>query len=139
MADDDGHDPGPTVEEGPAAEDSVVRGYWERVWLERDLDALEDLVADEVVRHTAEGTETLTRLELRRRLAGAFEAVRVSEVSFDAITAEGTTVWLRLTLRGVSLATAAPMSLAWLAQYRVEGGRIAELWALHQPGADWSA
>ena len=131
MADDDGHDATPT--------ESVVRGYWNRVWLDRDLDALEDLVADRVVRHTAEGTETLTRAELRSRLAGAFDAVRASVVIFDAITAEGATVWVRLTLRGVSLATAAPMSLAWLAQYRIEGGRIAELWALHQPGADWSA
>ena len=131
MAEGDGHDPTPA--------ESVVRGYWDRIWLDRDLDALEDLVADRVVRHTAEGTETLTRAELRRRLAGAFEAVRASEVSIDAIIADGATVWVRLTLRGVSLATAAPMSLAWLAQYRIEGGRIAELWALHQPGADWSA
>ena len=138
MADDDGHDPDPTVEDGPTAGESVVREYWERVWLGRDLDALEDLVADQVVRHTAEGTETLTRLGLRRRLAGAFEAVRASEVSIDALVAEGDAVWVRFTLRGVSLATAAPMSFAWLAQYRIEGGRIAELWALHQPGADWS-
>ena len=120
-------------------EASVVRGYWQRIWLERDLDALEDLVADPTVRHTAEGTQTLTRAELRGRLAGAFEAVRVSEVSFDALTADGATVWARLTLRGVSLATAAPMTLAWIAQYRVSGGRIAEIWALHQPGVDWSA
>ena len=135
---DDCQDQGLADEDAPTAAESAVRGYWERVWLERDLDALEDLAADPIVRHTAEGTETLTRRELRRRLAGAFEAVRASEVSFDAVTAEGNTVWVRLTLRGVSLATAAPMSLAWLAQYRIEGGRIAELWALHQPGADWS-
>ena len=135
---DDCQDQGLADEDAPTAAESAVRGYWERVWLERDLDALEDLVADPIVRHTAEGTETLTRRELRRRLAGAFEAVRASEVSFDAVTAEGNTVWVRLTLRGVSLATAAPMSLAWLAQYRIEGERIAELWALHQPGADWT-
>ena len=136
---DDGQDQGLADEDAPTAAESAVRGYWERVWLERDLDALEDLVADPIVRHTAEGTETLTRLELRRRLAGAFEAVRASEVSIDALVADGDAVWVRLTLRGVSLATAAPMSLAWLAQYRIEGGRIAELWALHQPGADWTA
>ena len=121
MADDDGHDPDPTVEDGMTAEESVVREYWERIWLERDLDALEELVADQVVRHTAEGTETLTRLELRRRLAGAFEAVSASEVSIDALVAEGDAVWVRLTLRGVSLPTAAPMSFAWLAQYRTAG------------------
>ena len=118
--------------------ESVVRAYWERVWLERDLDALEDLIADPLVRHTAEGTLSLTRREFRLRLADAFEMVRATEVSIDAITADGPTVWIRLTLRGVSLATAAPMSLAWLAQYRIEAGRIAELWALHQPGTDWS-
>ena len=124
---------------GAASAESVVRAYWERVWLEQDLDALEDLVTDPVVRHTAEGTQSLTRHEYRRRLADAFEAVRATEVSIDSVTADGLTVWIRLTLRGVSLATAAPMSLAWLGQYRIEGGLIAELWALHQPGTDWSA
>ncbi|MDE0656344.1 MAG: nuclear transport factor 2 family protein [Acidimicrobiaceae bacterium] len=124
---------------GAASAESVVRAYWERVWLEQDLDALEDLVTEPVVRHTAEGTQSLTRHQYRRRLADAFEAVRATEVSIDSVTADGLTVWIRLTLRGVSLATAAPMSLAWLGQYRIEGGRIAELWALHQPGTDWSA
>ena len=123
----------------PSDAESVVRRYWERIWLERDLDALESLVAEPIVRHGPDGAETLTRRQLRRRLAGAFDAVRASEVSFDAITTEGADVWVRLTVRGVSLATAAPMSLAWLAQYRVEGGRIVELWSLHQAGADWSA
>ena len=131
MADDTGQDHMSHAE-------SVVRRYWERIWLERDLDALESLVSEPIVRHGPDGTETLTRPQLRQRLASAFEAVRACELSFDAITTEGATVWVRLTVRGVSLATAAPMSLAWLAQYRVEGGRIVELWGLHQAGADWS-
>lgn len=137
MAGDAGVDHGASSSE--ASPESVVRSYWERVWLERDLDALDDLISDPVVRHTAEGTQTLTRQQMRLRLVGAFETVRATEVSIDAICADGATVWIRLTVRGVSLATAAPMSLAWLAQYRIEGGRIAELWALHQPGAEWSA
>ena len=137
MADDGGRDPVPDGADDGSAPESVVRAYWERIWLERDLDALDDVVADRIVRHTAEGTQTLSRQELRSRLAGAFDAVRASEVSFDAMTTEGATVWVRLTLRGVSLPTAAPMSLAWLAHYRIEDGRIVELWALHQPGADW--
>ena len=129
---------GASADAESADAESVVRAYWDRVWLQRDLDALEDLVADPLVRHTNEGTQSLTRRELRRRLAGAFEAVRACEVSLDAISSDGSVVWLRLTLRGVSLASAAPMSLAWLAQYRVEHGRIAELWALHQVGVDWT-
>ena len=137
MAGDTGNDQAARTPE--TSPESVVRAYWERVWLEQDLDALEDLVTDPVVRHTAEGTQSLTRREYRRRLTDAFEAVRATEVSMDSVTADGPLAWVRLTLRGVSLATATPMSLAWLGQYRVEDGRIAELWALHQPGADWSA
>ena len=136
MAGDSGdHD---AADPGDASAESVVRAYWERIWLERNLNALEHLITDPLVRHTAEGTQSLTHREFRAQLASAFEMVRATEVSIDAITAVGSEVWIRLTLRGVSLATAAPMSLTWLAQYRIEGGRIAELWALHQPGMDWS-
>jgi hypothetical protein len=130
MADDRGQDHTSDAE-------LLVRSYWERIWLERDLDALEDLVSDPIVRHGPGGTETLIRRQFRQRLAGAFEAVRASEVSIDAVTADGDTVWVRLTMRGVSLATAAPILVAWLAQYRVAGGRIAEIWSLHQTGIDW--
>ncbi len=129
----------PGTAQDPGAVETVVRSYWERIWLLRDLAALEDLVADPVVRHTAEGTQTLTRSELRRRLCGAFEAVRASEVSIDALAVDGQTAWVRLTVRGVSLATSAPTTLAWIAQYRVAGGRIAEIWGLHQAGVDWHA
>ena len=131
-----GGEPRPDTSSGDAEE--AVRGYWNRVWVEGDLDALDELFADRILRHTSEGSETLTCAELRRRLAGARQAVRISEVSFDALAAHGASVWVRLTLRGVSLATSSPMTLAWMAQYRIERGRIAELWALHQPGVDWS-
>ena len=137
MAGDIGDDQAASTPE--TSPESVVRAYWERVWLGRDLDALDEVVADPLVRHTAEGTQVMARSDLRRRLSGAFEAVCASEVDFDALAVEGDSVWVRLTLRGVSLATAGPLSVAWLAQYRIDGGRIAELWALHQPGTDWSA
>ncbi len=122
----------------PASPEAVVRSYWERVWLRGDLDALAELVADPSVRHTSVGSETLTIAELRARLRAASEGVRVNEISFDALAAQGDTVWVRLTLRGVSLAAMSAVSLVWIAQYRVVDGRIAEAWALHQSGVDWS-
>ena len=137
MADDRGRNRRPDDERHAAEPESVVRSYWERIWLERDLDALEDLVSDPIVRHGPDGTETLTRRQLRQRLAGAFEAIRASEVSVHAVTADGDSVWIRLTLRGVSLATASAIPVAWMGQYRVSGGRIAEIWSLHQAGIDW--
>ncbi len=131
-------DTGTDTADTAADPETIVRGYWERIWLSGDLDALEDLVADPVTRHTAEGTHTLTRAELRRRLAGAFEALRACEVAIDALVTDGATVWVRLTLRCVSLANAAPTTLAWIAQYRIADGRIAEIWGLHQAGLDWN-
>lgn len=116
----------------------VVRAYWERVWIDGDLDALGDLVADPSTRHTPDGTQTLTVAELAARLSDALAAVRGSTVRFDAQTVDGDTVWVRLTLQGCSLAAATPLVITWIAQYRVVGGRIVEMWALHQGGLDWS-
>ena len=130
--------PGRSGEPGRSAE-ATVRAYWERVWLHDDLDALDELVSDPTVRHTAEGTLVLARDDLRRRLMAARSAIRANEVSIDALAVDGDRVWARLTMRGVSLATMAPMSLVWIAQYRLEGGRIAEAWTLHQTGVDWSS
>lgn len=139
MADDRGRDQEPEETHDTADPASVVRSYWERIWLERDLDALEDLVSDPIMRHGPDGTETLTRQQMRQRLAGAFEAICASDVSVHALTADGDTVWMRLTMRGVSLATASALPVAWMGQYRVSGGRIVESWSLHQTGIDWEA
>jgi len=121
-----------------AGAEMTVRNYWQRVWLDDSLDALDDLVADETVWHTSEGTKTLTRQALRRRLASARAAIRVEDVTVNALCADGGSVWVRLTLRGVSLAALSPMTLVWIAQHRVTGGRIVESWTLHQSGIDWS-
>ena len=118
--------------------EEVVRSYWEQIWHRGHLEALEDLVAEPIKRHTLEGSETISRAELRARLIEVRKAVRFNEVVWDALVQSGTSVWVRLTLRGVSLASSSPMTVTWMAQYRVEQGRIAELWALHQPGVDWS-
>ncbi len=118
----------------PAA---VVRSYWDRVWIDRDLDALDDLVTDPSIRHTANGTARFTADELKAHLGDALAAIRTEELKVEAISVDGPYVWLRATVQAVSLATMTPFPLAWLAQYRVEGDRIAEAWALHQPNMDW--
>ena len=119
----------------PAA---VVRSYWDRVWIDRDLDALDDLVTDPSIRHTADGTATFTTSELKAHLRDALAAIRTERLTIEALTVDGPDVWFRATVHAVSLATMAPVSLAWLAQYRVQDGRIAEAWALHQVNTDWA-
>ncbi len=120
----------------PAA---VVRSYWDRVWIDRDVDALDDLATEPSIRHTAHGTNRFTIEELKAHLCDALNAIRTERVSIEAMSVDGPYVWLRATVHAVSLATMTPLDLAWMAQYRVEGDRIAEVWALHQSNMAWGA
>ena len=115
----------------------VVIAYWNRVWIDRDLDALDDLVTDPSIRHTADGTRRFTPEEFKAHLRDVLCAIRAEDVTFEAMSVDGDDVWVRATVHAVSLATMTPHNLAWLAQYRVEGDRISEVWALHQSGMDW--
>ena len=116
----------------------IVRAYWDRIFLNRDLNALDDLVTDPSIRHTADGTRRFSRDELRAHLCDVLNAFRATDVTFEAVSVDGNDVWLRATIHATSLATMAPLSIAWLAQYRVADDRIAEAWSLHQSNMDWS-
>lgn len=116
----------------------VVRDYWQKVWVDADLDSLADVVAEPTIRHTIDGTHELTLAALRQRISDALRTICGSEVSIDSITVDGDTVWARVTLKGTTLATMAPLTLTWMAQYRLEGDKIAEMWALHRSGLDWN-
>ncbi|MGI9644010.1 MAG: nuclear transport factor 2 family protein [Ilumatobacteraceae bacterium] len=118
----------------PAA---VVRSYWDRVWIERDVDAVGDLFTDPSMRHTSHGDYRFSIEELKAHLCDALNAIRTERLSIEAMTVDGQFVWMRSTVHAVSLATMTPLDLAWLAQYRVEGDRIAETWALHQSNMVW--
>ena len=121
----------------PDDPEQVIRTYWNRIWLERDLGAIDDLVVDPLSRHTIDGSVQLSATAFKAHLADALGAVRSCEMSVDALSVDGPTVWVRLTLQSISLATMTPMALTYMSQYRVEHGRIAEVWQLHSSGLDW--
>ena len=91
---------------------AVVRSYWDRVWIDRDLDALDDLVTDPSIRHTATGTISFSTEELKAHLRDALCAIRTEQLTIEAISVDGPNVWLRATLHTVSLATMTPISFA---------------------------
>ncbi len=118
------------------AEETVLN-YWTKVWVERDLSVLGDLHTDPTIRHTLTGTQTLTIAELAAQLTDGLQTIRGEDFTLDALTVVDDTAWVRLTLRGISLAAMTPMNYTWMAQYRLDGGKIAETWALHQANLDW--
>lgn len=121
----------------PTADD-VVRRYWDHVWIKRDLSVIGDLYTDPTTRHTESGSRTVTVAQLQANLGESLRAHRGESFTIHELDIIDDRAWLRLTLRGVSLASMTPMTLAWLGQYRLEDGKIAETWALHQSGFDWA-
>ncbi len=124
------------MSDSPTAHEIVER-YWHRVWLERDLDAVAESYTDPTIRHTVHGTATVGVQQLQRDLSDSLRGFRGESFSIDQLTVDGDIAWLRLTLRGLSLAAMTPIVITWMAQYRLEGGCIAETWVLHQSGLDW--
>lgn len=117
--------------------EEIVHNYWTDVWIRRDLSVLGDLYTDPTMRHTVDGSELLTIDALSDHISEALRSVRGEDFSIDALTVADDLAWVRLTLHGVSLATMSPMTVTWLAQYRLDGGKIAETWALHRANLDW--
>lgn len=118
--------------------EQLIRDYWQKVWVEADLDALSDVVSEPTIRHTADGTHQLSVTALRARIGDALATICGSSVKIDSLAVVDDMVWARITLHGTTLTTMNPLTITWLAQYRIEGDKIAEMWALHQSGLDWN-
>lgn len=121
---------------GETGVDLVLR-LWNLVWLGERSDTFEELLTESFVRHTREGTTYQTPSGYRRSVGDATRNTTGTEVRIDHIEQVGDHVYARLTLLGVSLTTGDPMVISTIGDYRIEGGRIAESWMMHQPGLDW--
>lgn len=126
----------------------LVEALWNRIWIDRRPDTLDDLIADPYIRHTREGTETTSPVAYGRVLANALDLLRATEVQIDDLVAidEGTAaagptehiVWARMTLRAVNIQVGEPTTITWMAKFRVADDRVAESWVLHESRLDWT-
>jgi hypothetical protein len=114
-----------------------MRSWWERVWGDGDVDALDDLVADPYVRHTSAGTETLSVHAYKIKLLQYHRVLHkpVTTVYDEALADDR--VWNRATSRGVNLETGDVTVVSWFIEHRIAEGRIAESWIATLAGVDW--
>ena len=115
----------------------VVRAYWERVWNDGDVDAIDGLIADPYIRHTAAGSAVRDHKQVRKDMARYLRAVYKADVTVEDLAVSGDRVWSRLTLRGVNVETEETMVISWLHVARVVDGLIVEAWNLNAP-VDWT-
>lgn len=111
----------------------TVREYL-RAFNERDWDAFRELLADDVVEHSA-GEDLHGADEIIEFFEGRFETFPDYEGSTEAMIAEGDLVTVRYTARGTHSGEfegvePTGQSIEWtgIAIYRVEGDEIAEIW-----------
>jgi hypothetical protein len=116
---------------------ALLRGWWERVWGEGDLDALDELLTDPYTRHTAAGSETIGRDAYKAKLANSQRLLYRPDTTIDDEVVVADRIWTRATSTGLNLDTGEVAVITWLTIHRVEGGRLAEAWIAAMVGVKW--
>ena len=116
---------------------ALAKRYWQAVWNDRDLGAMDALIADRYVRHSGTGDKVLTRDELKREYTQSWELLHGATTTVEDQAISGDRIWTRATMRGINLQIGEPSILSWLIVHRIEDGRFAESWSATVPGIAW--
>jgi hypothetical protein len=117
--------------------ESPVSRLWHTIWLGEPSDMLDDVLADPYVRHTRDGTVSVSVRQYRDHMRQATRNVRGTSLSIDQLVETGDRAFARITLEGVNVASGDPVTITVAGEYRVSDGLIVESWSMHQPGLDW--
>lgn len=116
---------------------ALVTRFIDAVWNGEDLDAINDLASPDLVVHGLGAGVDRTRSEFADFHGGLLDAVPDLNHDIEDIVAEGDRVVASVTIRGTperqcgALApTGKTFESVGFQQYRIEDGRIAEVWVL---------
>lgn len=118
---------------------AVSQAWWDEIWRDGDLDAVDRLFTDPLTRHTGSGSETVSRKAYKARLAEAQRILSRVQTSIDHRVVDGDTVWTRATSSGINRETGERSLMSWLLVQRIADGLITEQWVATFPGVDWTA
>jgi ketosteroid isomerase-like protein len=116
---------------------ALVRAWWERVWREGDLDALDELLTDPFTRHTSAGSETISREAYKAKLANSQRLLYRPDTTIADDAVAGDRIWTRATSQGLNLDTGEVATITWITIHRVEDGRLAEAWIAALVDVEW--
>jgi hypothetical protein len=117
---------------------AVSQRWWDEIWRDGKIDAIDDLFTEPLTRHTGSGSETVTRSAYKGRLAEAQRILSRVQTTIDDRVVDGDKVWTRATSSGINRETGERSIVTWLLVQRVVDGRIAEQWVSTFPGVDWT-
>lgn len=117
--------------------EALVARLWHQIWIAGEFDELDEILADPYVRHTRDGTMSVSPDEYAAHIRAATRTIRGTRVTVVDIASADDMVFARLHLDAVNLDTGNALRLTWLTQFRIADGKIAEAWTMHQSGLDW--
>ncbi len=112
--------------------------WWNEIWRDGNIDAVDELLTDPFVRHTSLGSMVSPRHEYKVMLAEIQRTLRRPETTIDDRVVDGDRVWTRATSHGLNLETSETNVVTWMLVQRIAEGRIAEHWVLTVRGVDWT-
>jgi ketosteroid isomerase-like protein len=118
---------------------AVSQRWWDEIWRDGNLDAVDELFTEPLTRHTGSGTESTSRMAYKGRLAEAQRVLSRVQTTIDDRVVDGDKVWTRATSTGINRETGERALVTWLLVQRVVDGRISEQWVATFPGVDWTA
>ncbi|MEY4544926.1 MAG: hypothetical protein RL685_1121 [Pseudomonadota bacterium] len=115
--------------------EAKVRDYIERVWNQKQIDALDELASPHYRRHLGPGQAPLDRSGQKQRLRGLQRALPDVHFAIDDLIAEGDRVVFRVTVTGTHRgemfgvpATGTAVAYTAIDILRFEDGLIVEHW-----------
>jgi len=124
--------------EGRDAVLAISQRWWDEIWRDGNLDAVDELFTDPLVRHTGGGTHRDSRAAFKSRVSEFQRVLSRAETTIDDRVVAGDTVWTRATSKGLNRETGERSTVTWLLIQRIQDGRIAEHWVGTFPGIDWN-
>jgi predicted ester cyclase len=114
----------------------LIRTLHHRLWGERDLSILEELIASDAVMHWGD-SDSNAMAAVREDVERYFTAFTDVRTSIDDLVAESDKVVLRWTTTGVQtgpygkvLPTGREVTMTGVDTYRLNGGRVVEAWSM---------
>ena len=123
--------------EEPGSPLAVSQRWWDDIWRDGNLDAVDDIFTEPLIRHSGSGSEKVSRASYKTRLHEFRRVVSRAQTSIDDRVVDGDRVWTRATSTGINRETGDRATVTWLIVQRVQDGRIAEQWVATFPGVDW--
>lgn len=117
---------------------AVSDRWWDEIWRQGNIDAVDELLTDPFVRHTSLGTSVSSRAEYKSMLAEFQRTLCRPETVIDSRVVGADTVWTRATSRGLNRETGELAVVTWMLVQRIAEDRIAEHWVLTVRGVDWT-